>query len=302
MALDALFDREPPSTWEMILSAPAKVLTQSLQKKRSELTGAYLEAGKDDSLTVVCISDTHNHEVPLPAGDLLIHAGDLTQNGTREELQRQLNWLNSHPHPHKIAIAGNHDRVLQRPAVISAAEADNAPLSWGSVTYLEDSSVRLRFRGGRTLLVYGNPWTRKHGNWSFQYERGTDMFSGKIDDDADIVVTHSPPKHYLDVNGLGDAFLLQEIRRVRPRLHVFGHIHGGYGQERILFDRFSDTYQSAGKKPGIWDALKLLCMFLYWLVWADKAESHRRSTCLVNASIVGGIRDDHEREPQAVVL
>lgn len=34
----------------------------------------------------VCISDTHNHHVKLPKGDVLIHAGDLTDMGGYSEV------------------------------------------------------------------------------------------------------------------------------------------------------------------------------------------------------------------------
>src|SRR6188768_3083249 len=64
-------------------------------------------------VAVVCISDTHNHQPSeTPAGEILIHAGDLTQSGTLEELQASLNWINSCPHLYKIVIAGNHDLFL----------------------------------------------------------------------------------------------------------------------------------------------------------------------------------------------
>jgi hypothetical protein len=63
-------------------------------------------------ISVVCISDTHNTKPSLPDGDLLLHAGDLTQYGLFDELQAQLDWLNAQPHQHKIIIAGNHDLIL----------------------------------------------------------------------------------------------------------------------------------------------------------------------------------------------
>lgn len=34
----------------------------------------------------VCISDTHNRNVALPKGDVLIHAGDMTNNGSYAEV------------------------------------------------------------------------------------------------------------------------------------------------------------------------------------------------------------------------
>ena len=50
-------------------------------------------AESPDSIEVICISDTHNLQLILPAGDLLVHAGDLTTNGTFQELQKQVDWL-----------------------------------------------------------------------------------------------------------------------------------------------------------------------------------------------------------------
>ena len=57
-------------------------------------------------LRVVCISDTHDQQPELPDGDLLLHAGDLTGNGSYAALQAQINWLNKQTHLHKVVIAG----------------------------------------------------------------------------------------------------------------------------------------------------------------------------------------------------
>lgn len=65
-----------------------------------------------DPVTVVCISDTHGTQPPLPDGDLLLHAGDFTRWGTFRELQAHLTWLAQQPHKHKVVIAGNHDLLL----------------------------------------------------------------------------------------------------------------------------------------------------------------------------------------------
>ena len=63
-------------------------------------------------ISVVCISDTHNTQPYIPAGDLLLHAGDLSNWGTFAEIQAQLTWLSQQPHRYKIVIAGNHDLLL----------------------------------------------------------------------------------------------------------------------------------------------------------------------------------------------
>lgn len=60
----------------------------------------------------VCISDTHNATpldgaFKLPKGDVLIHAGDLTKQGTYHELQKTLDWIDSADYEVKLVVAGN---------------------------------------------------------------------------------------------------------------------------------------------------------------------------------------------------
>ena len=54
----------------------------------------------------VCVSDTHNQTPKLPPGDVLVHAGDLTNQGTLGELRRAVAWLESADFEVKIVIAG----------------------------------------------------------------------------------------------------------------------------------------------------------------------------------------------------
>lgn len=55
---------------------------------------------------IVCISDTHNCTVKLPKGDVLIHAGDLTNQGSYSELSKTIAWLEKADFEAKIVIAG----------------------------------------------------------------------------------------------------------------------------------------------------------------------------------------------------
>lgn len=301
MALDALINRQPTSQWRLLLEAPLGTLARVLHSKRSHHLEAHQPPVSEPAVTVVCISDTHNLQPSFPPGDLLVHAGDLTQNGTVEELQRQLDWLNQQPHQHKVVIAGNHDIALDDAKHIELGrQAGAASRLWcGSIHYLQDSTVSLKFRGGRTLVVYGSPWTRKHGNWAFQYEPGVDKFSGRIDSETDVLVTHSPPKTHLDLANWGDEFLRQELWRVKPRLHVFGHIHGGYGKEMMAFGRFDRLYErvlvgDAGLVAVLWMLVSLLLGLLGF--------RPATSTVLVNAASVGGLRDRYRNGPWVVRL
>ena len=57
----------------------------------------------------------------------------------------------------------------------------------------------------------------------------------KIPNDVDVLITHGPPANILDLTisneHAGCAQLLKRIKQIKPRLHVFGHIHEGYGRE-----------------------------------------------------------------------
>src|ERR1700753_2277479 len=126
-------------------------------------------------VTVVCVSDTHNKTPQIPDGDIFLHAGDLTINGTFTELQAQLHWINTLPHRHKIVIAGNHDFLLDQKFVENFPERifveqgyshDN--LDWGSIKYLENSSTTITVRG-RDINIFGCPLTPQSGKWAFQY-------------------------------------------------------------------------------------------------------------------------------------
>lgn len=87
-------------------------VAEALQRHRpkpftQETNGPNVTTGKT---TFVCISDTHNDKLDLPAGDILIHAGDLSQEGSVLEIQEQLDWLDSlEGYLYKIVIAGNHE-------------------------------------------------------------------------------------------------------------------------------------------------------------------------------------------------
>lgn len=55
---------------------------------------------------IVCISDTHCQVPKLPKGDVLIHAGDLTNQGSYSELKKTVEWLEKADYEAKIIVAG----------------------------------------------------------------------------------------------------------------------------------------------------------------------------------------------------
>lgn len=146
--------------------------------EREDAEAARILAGapeKSQAVRVVCISDTHDLVVSdVPDGDLLIHAGDLTDEGTPADLQKQLDWLASLPHPHKIVICGNHDSWFDPTAraakgiVVADAEKEG-PRFAPNMYYLEHDSKTIEFANGRTLKVYGAPDIPECGPAHFSY-------------------------------------------------------------------------------------------------------------------------------------
>jgi len=251
----------------------------------------------DYAFRIICISDTHNgHDaVPsLPDGDVLIHAGDLTEGGTRQELRDALNWLNRQPHLYKIFIGGNHDYLLSDPTFQNEIEE-----KYSDLIYLQDSSVTITNFEGRSLKVYGSPHTPKLGSSSpFRYPPipfSEVSYSARWSDipaDTDILITHGPPSHHLDYKK-GCPALLDTLWTVKPKLHVFGHVHVGRGVERVLWTEDQRKYERIMSSMGGWlDLFALLRGALLWFLWPSKWQRSREGevgvgqehTVLVNAS------------------
>ncbi|KAF2766265.1 Metallo-dependent phosphatase [Teratosphaeria nubilosa] len=183
-------------------------------------------------IRLVCLSDTHNLTLPassIPQGDILIHAGDLTNDGTPAEIQNHIHWLDSLPHEHKVVIAGNHDYFLDpRSRAYLPLHARDGTVDWKGLQYLENSGVTVSVRG-RDVRVYGAPQTACGVEYfAFQHAEGRDAWTGVVEEATDVLVTHGPPKNLLDLpRAMGDEFLLREVGRVKPAVHVFGHVHAG---------------------------------------------------------------------------
>ncbi|KAH7135151.1 Metallo-dependent phosphatase-like protein [Dendryphion nanum] len=267
-------------------------------------------------IVVVCISDTHNYISSIPDGDILIHAGDLSQLGTVPELQAQIDWLDSLPHRTKIVIGGNHDSWLD-PGARALLDENWAAgtVDWKSLIYLQDRlcAVDVPFPDEmvtRKTTVYGSPWVPKVGGndryYAFQYPRfeSISWWRKKVPSHTEILVTHAPPRNYLDaahgVTHMGCDGLLKELWRSKPRLHVFGHIHSGRGRMVLRWDIAQAAYERAcernrWKSWGIFEVLNIfalidLLLVLMFGTWGfvksytrlDRAE---KRTVLVNAAM-----------------
>ncbi|ATY62480.1 ser/Thr protein phosphatase [Cordyceps militaris CM01] len=187
---------------------------------------------------IVCISDTHNCTVKLPPGDVLIHAGDITNQGSYSELSKAVKWLEELPYEAKIIIAGNHDITLDADfyarhchefhnnKIESHEECLSLFKNSPSLTYLHHEMATVRLSsptGPRTeFTVFGSPLAPAFRNWAFYYppyhevssshedysSRAADTDDGyraspwdDIPASADLVVTHTPPRGHCDERG-----------------------------------------------------------------------------------------------------
>lgn len=174
----------------------------------------------------VCISDTHEQQgsFDIPDGDVLIHAGDLTWEGQPDRIKRAIDWLRKLPHKFKVVIGGNHDFDFYKYCGTSSIDFN----------ILNNGGVSIN-----GFNIWGSPVTPTFGGWAFMKDRGDEISEvwKQIPDNTDILITHGPPLGVLDLTpprygsiNAGCYDLKKAVNRIKPKLHVFGHIHNGYGQ------------------------------------------------------------------------
>lgn len=202
-------------------------------------------------MKIVAVSDLHGHlPKDIPQGDVLIIAGDICPDRPlaagpwarrHPEVQEQwieqvmLPWLRRQADKFTgpmLATWGNHDFVGELAEVYGI----------GPLRFLVDEQTEA---GG--LSLWFSPWSPQNDlpmPWAFmrpdeELERRYDA----IPVGTDIIVSHCPPYGYGDISGalmidggdlhLGSKALLTAIERVKPKLVICGHIHGGHGSYTV---------------------------------------------------------------------
>jgi Icc-related predicted phosphoesterase len=176
-------------------------------------------------MRIVLLSDTHerHRELDVPDADLLIHAGDATNNGELDAIRDFDDWLGELPHRHKIFVPGNHDRTFE-------TAPDKARPLIRNATYLVDATEVVE-----GIRIWGSPWQPEFMSWAFNVPRGKAIREkwALIPPDTDVLITHGPPIGHGDRLIHGEAVGCEELAlrivALDVRLHVFGHIHEGYG-------------------------------------------------------------------------
>ena len=183
-------------------------------------------------MKIIAISDTHgqHHALKqLPAGDMLIHAGDISRNGKENQVLDFLYWFAKQDYQYKIFIAGNHDFFFEREDASYIQQ-----LIPEDILYLNDSGIEIE-----GLNIWGSPVQPWFYDWAFNRARGTDIQQhwDLIPAQTDLLITHGPPMGILDATvrreHVGCAELMQTVEKIKPQAHVFGHIHEAYGRQQV---------------------------------------------------------------------
>ena len=191
--------------------------------------------GKHDQIVTSKSLRKSNQPLDLPGGDILIHAGDFMNSGWNEmEAIMFFKWFNEiDNYDTKIFIAGNHDRWVEN----NPEEFKGILTGYKTIEYLQDEKIDLWDQEDQQLVIYGSPWQPEFYNWAFNLPRHGEEMKARWDaipNDTDILITHGPPFGYLDIPGgqsvrVGCEMLRHRVDEFKPKIHVFGHIHGSAG-------------------------------------------------------------------------
>jgi Icc-related predicted phosphoesterase len=184
------------------------------------------------AMKLVCISDIHNYlsKVDLPEGDVLVISGDVSGKGSIAEISRFNHDLGEQRHKYKyvVMIAGNHDFLFEKDLYLAKSLIPNVS------HYLQDELAVID-----GVRFYGSPWQPRFYDWAFNLDRGAPLKAkwDMVPDGVDVLITHGPPQGILDVSSRGEHIgcqdLLDAVLRIKPKVHIFGHNHHGYGQQKF---------------------------------------------------------------------
>ena len=235
----------------------------------------------------------------------------------------------------KIVIPGNHDMELDKQFWEAQRDCDGTPEDPGDhnlaievmtgplatemgVSFLNEGTHSFTLKSGAKFTIYVSPYTPAFCDWAFAYEHNEDRFNGPhqvaegvtsiatnpIPDYVDIVMTHGPPKGTLDwcpQGNVGCENILQAIRRVKPMMHCFGHIHESNGIEIIDWNKAVTEKLPTRKNEAVhryFEEDPTINLYPQPLVWK---EGHGGRTLAVNAAIMTGANQP-ENAPWVVCL
>jgi 3',5'-cyclic AMP phosphodiesterase CpdA len=212
-------------------------------------------------MIIDAIGCTHGEYPQLEGGDLLIITGDCTANDSVASWGKFFDWLDRQNYKKKVLVAGNHDNFCKSWNISGAFTEDEYdkmyPDEKPCLHYLCDSGIE--FEG---LNIWGSPWTLTFPGINPHCDSFTgneDLLEEKfalIPENTDILISHGPPFGIFDKTRDDEHVGSQSLRahvidRVKPRLHVFSHIHecGGKNIDMIMTRFINCSVMNEHYKP-----------------------------------------------------
>ncbi|CAG5130068.1 unnamed protein product [Candidula unifasciata] len=228
----------------------------------------------------------------IPCGDILVHSGDfdwskhsgrIFRSDNFEEIVQLMNdFFDRFPHKVKIFVAGNHEGCLEKRKIQAVQDRLTSAVYLYNSTYIYEG-----------IHFYGSPYTpfrfMTNARGFIRTSRKIAAHWREIPSRTDVLVTHSPPHGILDLGvtwsarnmpGVSQAFhrvipshpcetcgiihpgrshwgcphLREEVLiRIKPTLHLFGHVHEGNGVLTRKGITFSNSSYASMKRPHVFD-------------------------------------------------
>ena len=190
-------------------------------------------------MQITVISDTHGLHDRIKslnkpfinevdgAGKMIIHAGDITEDGSEAEVRDFLRWFAKLPHQYKLFIGGNHDLFLEESSLVTIGKMIPKGVYWLNNSGLIVEGIR----------IWGSPVTPYFLGMAFNKKRGVEIkkvWDG-VSSLTDILITHGAPAGIMDggFGGFGCEDLLERVKEIKPRYHLYGHAHGHSGISKV---------------------------------------------------------------------
>ena len=210
---------------------------------------------ENSMVRMIIVSDTHGlHDtLKMPAGDVLIHCGDLAARGNVEHVRSCIRWFNALPYKEILVVDGNHDcsipsKMVPGQAVLDIQAEFERLADHSKVKLLQDDAVLCQ--EGR-LCIFGASWRSCEAKdfkrvYQTQYP-------------VDVMVAHHHPRlptkdfpSDLEPGAWqGSEELTKAVLKARIPLCCFGHIHWGRGcvPLRRRGGLYSHFVNAANEKP-----------------------------------------------------
>lgn len=194
---------------------------------------------------------------------MVIHCGDFTQHSKLSEIITALELLDGIDAGLKLIIPGNHDFSFDTPIFrekikeaqrLGNIEDDLVQAEYGGrndatelfrqakqrgIHLLEEGTHHFKLENGAGLKVYASPYTPcppgEEPTWGFQYHNNHTF---DIEEGTDVAITHGPPHGIFDMSNqirIGCPDLFGAVAKAKPKVHCFGHVHGGWGAKAAMW-------------------------------------------------------------------